>query len=372
LPCFRLSQGKVNQFDNIDNTSVNIVLGGKYKLKKYTIVILLAIVASFLISVPAFALLDATPEFYVADYAGVLKNTTKDMIIDVNTDSENGLEALCDGAQIVVVTVKYLDGMYSDEYAMTLFNNWGIGDSKANNGMLLLLATEENKGWLEIGAGIKSYWSEREIDSLLEKYLWKYADVGQYDEAVSSVLEPLLLWYADHYVVNWTNTGEEPFWDDPEYGLASPDTQGGGQLVLFGMISVMIAVMVLLGVFANLIPRNNYDRYYYDSYYSHIGMPPPRYHFWYRWGRSRPHRIWHRQNYDRRGNWHGPGSAPRPPISHGRFGSSYNSNRGSGSGSGYGGFDGSGKSSSGEFGGFGGSGRSSGGGGRSGGGGGRR
>ncbi|MDR1060973.1 MAG: TPM domain-containing protein, partial [Clostridiales bacterium] len=149
--------------------------------------------------------LAATPEFYVADYAGALTSATKDNIVDSNGNSDNGLEALCDGAQIVVVTVKHLDGMRSDEYAKQLFSDWGVGSSSANNGMLLLLATEEKKGWLEVGSGIRPYWPEDTIGTYLNDYFWDDVDAGRYDAAVNNLLEPLFSWYADYYELDFGN-----------------------------------------------------------------------------------------------------------------------------------------------------------------------
>ena len=92
----------------------------------------------------ALALVEQSDDYFVTDAAGVLSAVTKEDIINANLD----LEERCKGAQIFIVTVEYLDGMYSDEYAMQLFNNWSVGDRIENNGMLLLLATGENKAWL--------------------------------------------------------------------------------------------------------------------------------------------------------------------------------------------------------------------------------
>jgi len=86
------------------------------------------IFALVLILSPAFyasAVVDQTEAFYVADYAGVLSEDTAQRIIETN----GYLEQSCGGAQIVVVTIEYLDTFqYTDEYAVHLFNQWGVGD----------------------------------------------------------------------------------------------------------------------------------------------------------------------------------------------------------------------------------------------------
>ena len=111
-----------------------------------------AFVLLLALAVPAHAVVSQSFGFYCADYANVLSADTEQMIIDYN----GALEQQCRGAQLVVVTVDYLDGMYCDEYAYQLFNDWGVGSGQYNNGMLLLLAVEESKAWLAYGLGLNS------------------------------------------------------------------------------------------------------------------------------------------------------------------------------------------------------------------------
>ena len=143
----------------------------------------------------AYALVSPSDEFYVTDSANVLSNETEQMIINYN----GALEQQCSGAQIVVVTVDYLGGMYCDEYAYQLFNDWGVGSSEYNNGMLLLLAVQENKAWLAYGLGLNSLISSSDVDDMLDKYFWDGFDSGDYDEAVTALFKALLSWYDEHY-----------------------------------------------------------------------------------------------------------------------------------------------------------------------------
>jgi uncharacterized protein len=87
--------------------------------------------------------------------------------------------------------VQYLDGYYSDEYALQLFNDWGVGDAEKNNGMLLLLATMEGKAWLTQGAGIKNDFTDTYINELLDEYFWKDFDKGNFDAAVNKLFPKL-------------------------------------------------------------------------------------------------------------------------------------------------------------------------------------
>ena len=58
-------------------------------------------------------------------------------------------------AELAVVTVPSLRGETVESYAHELFNNWGIGKKKTNNGVLFLIAPTERRMRIEVGYGIE-------------------------------------------------------------------------------------------------------------------------------------------------------------------------------------------------------------------------
>ncbi len=59
------------------------------------------------------------------------------------------------GIQLVVATVKSLQGSDIETYANQLFRFWKIGEAKENNGVLLLVAPAEHKVRIEVGYGLE-------------------------------------------------------------------------------------------------------------------------------------------------------------------------------------------------------------------------
>jgi uncharacterized protein len=59
------------------------------------------------------------------------------------------------GIQVVVATVKSLEGSDVETYANQLFRNWRLGEAKKNNGVLLLVAPNEHKVRIEVGYGLE-------------------------------------------------------------------------------------------------------------------------------------------------------------------------------------------------------------------------
>ncbi|MFE1597327.1 TPM domain-containing protein [Methylobacterium sp. ID0610] len=57
--------------------------------------------------------------------------------------------------QVVVATVRSLQGTSIEDYANRLFRAWKLGQAKANNGVLLLVAPGERKVRIEVGYGLE-------------------------------------------------------------------------------------------------------------------------------------------------------------------------------------------------------------------------
>jgi uncharacterized protein len=59
------------------------------------------------------------------------------------------------GIQLVVATVKSLEGDDIEPYANALFRAWKLGEKQNNNGVLLLVAPNEHKARIEVGYGLE-------------------------------------------------------------------------------------------------------------------------------------------------------------------------------------------------------------------------
>jgi uncharacterized protein len=92
---------------------------------------------------------------YVNDFAGVMSKPDSETIRKMFKELENktGIEAL-------VVTINSIDDYNKNKgdatiesFATNLFNTWGIGHKKENNGVLILVAVKDRKCRIELGKG---------------------------------------------------------------------------------------------------------------------------------------------------------------------------------------------------------------------------
>jgi uncharacterized protein len=86
----------------------------------------------------------------VVDQAGVMTAQSRN-------DLETKLKELEDKSsiQLVVATVKSLQGSDVETYTNELFRFWKLGEAQKNNGVLLLVAPAEHKVRIEVGYGLE-------------------------------------------------------------------------------------------------------------------------------------------------------------------------------------------------------------------------
>jgi uncharacterized protein len=210
---------------------------------------------------------EPTESFYVADYANVLSSNTIDEIVE-----KSSLLYEQTGAQIVVVTVDFLGGTPIDTYAHQLFNNWGIGSSEKNNGVLLLLAIGEEDYFCLQGSGLQNVLTSAEWDELLEDYLKDDFAAEDYDAGVRKTFDAILMRLEKIYgtlTVSPSAPGQEgtayPGEYDVEYGYGYDSWFGWGIGGLFRGIGkiflLVVVVIVLVMIFGGGGRGGRYRRY---------------------------------------------------------------------------------------------------------------
>ncbi|MEA4955782.1 MAG: TPM domain-containing protein [Pseudoflavonifractor sp.] len=328
-------------------------------MKKF-LTALTALALGVLLAAPAFAIVDAPANTYVGDYANVLSAETEQHIIDQNEKLSRAT-----GGAIVVVTVDFMDGMDSAEYAYQCFNTWGIGDKERNNGLLLVYAVGENKVRALQGTGIEDSLTSADLGDLLESYFYDGYDAGKYDSATLAFFDAAYDWYDSYYggidaaLKSGTMANPVPAGN----GSYGPQSEGyyesyGPGAGVFGLVFIFVLIAVVLVA----LDAARYSRY--RRRYLGPGMPPPPIYYPIFFGRSHfyhpPYDHWDDHHRGGPGGF-GGGGFGGGGFSGGGFGGG--SSRGGGAGRGGGGFGGFGGGGFGG-GGFGGGGSSGGGAGR--------
>lgn len=239
----------------------------KKRLGKGLLTVLAAVWAACLVLwmvIPAWAAVPQRPaNKYVLDEAGVLSDKTEKEIIEENNELFREY-----GAEVVVVTVDFLGGQEIDDYAYSLFNDWGIGSSQRDNGILLVLAIGEDNYYATSGYGLEDYFDGAKFRELLNDYLETPFSLGEYDEGVALFFEEVvdeLEDYYEHYEDEYTQAQEDGYGHGysgyQEYSRPSLWSRVAniGSAVLWVIVRVVILIAVIL-VIASLFGRGRGGR----------------------------------------------------------------------------------------------------------------
>ena len=284
-------------------------------------------------------------DFYYLDTADVLSEATEGEIYFSNVR----LYEAC-GAQIVVAALDSIGSADIYDYASEMFDSWGIGSSKENNGLLLLMAVKEGQYYVLPGFGIEGIFSASVLKQMYDDYLQTDFAAGRYDAGARKFFEAAFEKIADYYNLNITP--EDGIRDYRSFVSESNDVRSEGNYGAQrsdggGFISTLLLILVLLAIIGMLSRMRGGAFWFWRPTF-----------FWPIFGpRRRPPRPPRRGP----GPWDG---GPRGPMGGGFGGHGPRPPRGGSRGGGFGGASGGGGRS---FGVFSGGGRSFGGGSRGGG-----
>lgn len=127
-----------------------------------------------------------SPSGYVNDFAQVLSTGTKDSL-----ESELSAFEKSTSNEITVVTVPNMGGDYVENYAVKLFEEWGVGKKNTDNGVLLLLSIEEHKMRIEVGYGLEGALPDSVAQSILNNEMTPLLKQGDYDGAVTAGVQAI-------------------------------------------------------------------------------------------------------------------------------------------------------------------------------------
>jgi len=122
---------------------------------------------------------------YVNDFAEILDSASRHDLESLITGIEKNT-----GAEIAVVTIDTLEGITIEEYAVELFEKWGIGKADEDNGLLILVSLMDRKVRIEVGYGLEGIITDLEAGRIIDEIIvpnFKNEDYnrGIYDAVVT-------------------------------------------------------------------------------------------------------------------------------------------------------------------------------------------
>lgn len=116
------------------------------------------------------------PTGFVVDTSDVINN-------DIENQINQEAEAFKGSAEIAVVTIKTTQPLDEAQYAINLATKWGVGDKQKDNGVLLLIVTEDRKVRIEVGTGLEGEITDSEAGRILDNIVVPALKAGDWSKA---------------------------------------------------------------------------------------------------------------------------------------------------------------------------------------------
>lgn len=145
------------------------------------------------------------PTAHVVDAAGLLRPETREH-----------LEAVCrelrekTGAEIAVALVPSIAPLSVEEYAVKLFERWGVGRKKENDGVLMVVARDERRVRFEVGYGLEGLLPDGRVGGILRREVVPHLRENDWDGGVKAGVETLASIIAQDRGVTLTTLGPRP------------------------------------------------------------------------------------------------------------------------------------------------------------------
>lgn len=124
------------------------------------------------------------PEGFVNDFAHVLSVSDRQTI-------EAKLQILkqSSGAEIAVVTISSLGDETVETYAVKLFQEWGIGQKGKDNGLLILVATNDRQARIEVGYGLEGDITDLQAGNIIRQVMIPAFKNNDYAAGISGAVD---------------------------------------------------------------------------------------------------------------------------------------------------------------------------------------
>lgn len=138
------------------------------------------------------------------------------------------------GIQLVVATVRSLEGEAIEPYANGLFRAWGLGERAKNNGVLLLVAPNERRVRIEVGYGLEGTLTDAVSSVIISNAITPRFKAGDFGDGIQRGVDDII-------TVLTTDASE---WQKrPSLRLDSPSGQPADWLVLVGFAAFLLLLV---------------------------------------------------------------------------------------------------------------------------------
>ena len=144
-----------------------------------------------------------TPSGFVNDFSEILTAEQKQLLETKISNFEKETSN-----ELSVVIISNLGGDTIENFAVKLFEDWGIGKNKKDNGVLLLVAPEDRKMRIEVGYGLEGALTDAQSFCIIQNILRPSFQKEDYYEGISSGVDTIVSITKGEFKPDTNSTGD--------------------------------------------------------------------------------------------------------------------------------------------------------------------
>lgn len=173
----------------------------------------------------------AGTNIYVQDYADVISPNSEKIIYSLGRELDAKTTA-----QVTVLTLPTLDGEPIESYTLNVLRSWGIGNKDKNNGVLIVVATQDRQSRIEVGYGLEGALPDGLTGRIQDQTMLPFFREEQYDKGIVNGYAATAATVAQEYNVKLNGVSYNP----------PAQKQQSDSLPLWAELLLGAAVLVLL------------------------------------------------------------------------------------------------------------------------------
>jgi uncharacterized protein len=148
--------------------------------------LLIGLFALILFVQPVFAA-TSLPEHngYINDFEGILNNKTELEAKVYALEQESSIE-------IAIVTVADFSDTTLEDYAVKLFEKWGIGKKKTDNGLLIIVSSKQRQSRIEVGYGLEGTLPDALTGRIQDEFMIPAFKNNDYSKGIADGLDQII------------------------------------------------------------------------------------------------------------------------------------------------------------------------------------
>ncbi len=173
-------------------------------------------------------------EIHVSDPDGFLSDSIE---MEINA----ALCAICDKADVFVVTLASIGEAEPKRFATELFNYWGIGNAETDNGVLLLFVEDQHALEFETGYGAEGILTDAQCQRIFTNSIVPFFRVGDYEGGLCSGVAEIVDVFDGEVPIGLKTT------------LPDGNNEGGGEAkeengVIFMLFAMIVFALPIVGI----------------------------------------------------------------------------------------------------------------------------